>query len=316
MEAKIGMLGVINNLGKRTYSHNAGWTYVTRAILSERLNMKVDILSNSDSFENYSAIIINEGVNFKPGVFNFFGGAQEKQINALKRFSNYRGEVFHLNNYVDYTIPCKKRKDLSELSDLEFPSHKVIDISKYFESIIIGDSHSISAWEPGRTIKRMDGKTLNGALNIGLKNLIPSESQKNIQFYFGNIDVRFHFKRFGGASAIENIFERYSNQIRDLKNDGYTITLTQLIPIEDESRKIPNTGKYLGENFFGTQSERLEYVEHFNSLLDELSDELDLDVARWENLDYNGLSFDDMESRQSVHIRPSSYMNFDKLQIK
>jgi hypothetical protein len=309
---KIGMLGVLTNLGTRLYSHNAGWTYVTRSILSEKCGQEVDIVSNADDFDQYDVLIINEGANFKPGVFNFFGGAQDRQVQALKKFSSYKGNVFYLGDFADYTIPCKKRKDLSDISDLTFPEGKVIDISNYGDSIIIGDSHSISAWEPGKTINRLDGKTLNGALKIGLKNLIPSKYQNNIQFYFGNIDVRFHFKRFGGASAIVDIFERYVKQLKELKEEGYNITLTHLIPVEDESRKIPGTGKYLGENFFGSQQERLEYVEHFNSLIEQTAELLELKVARWYNLDYDGLSFDDMESRQSVHIRPSSYMHANK----
>lgn len=309
---KIGMLGVLTNLGTRLYSHNAGWTYVTRSILSEKCDQEVDIVSNTDDFDQYDVLIINEGANFKPGVFNFFGGAQDRQVEALKKFSSYEGNVFYLGDFADYTIPCKKRKDLSDISDLTFPEGKVIDISNYGDSIIIGDSHSISAWEPGKTINRLDGKTLNGALKIGLKNLIPSKYQNNIQFYFGNIDVRFHFKRFGGAGAIVDIFERYVKQLKELKEEGYNITLTHLIPVEDESRKIPGTGKYLGENFFGSQQERLEYVEHFNSLIEQTAELLELKVARWYNLDYDGLSFDDMESRQSVHIRPSSYMHANK----
>jgi hypothetical protein len=309
---KIGMLGVLTNLGTRLYSHNAGWTYVTRSILSEKCGQEVDIVSNTDDFDQYDVLIINEGVNFKPGVFNFFGGAQDRQVEALKKFSSYKGNVFYLGDFADYSIPCKKRKDLSDISDLTFPEGKVIDISNYGDSIIIGDSHSISAWQPGKTINRLDGKTLNGALKIGLKNLIPSKYQNNIQFYFGNIDVRFHFKRFGGAHAIVKIFDRYVKQLKELKEEGYNITLTHLIPVEDESRKIPGTGKYLGENFFGSQQERLEYVEHFNSLIEQTAELLELKVARWHNLDYNGLSFDDMESRQSVHIRPSSYMHANK----
>ncbi len=309
---KVGMLGVLTNLGTRLYSHNAGWTYVTRSILSERLGYNVDIVSNTDDFDKYDALIINEGANFKPGVFNFFGGVQDRQIDALKKFSAYKGNVLYLNDFADYTIPCKKRKDLSDYADLTFPKGRVIDITKYGDSVIVGDSHSISAWEPGRTINRLDGKTLNGALKIGLKNLIPTKDQKNVQFYFGNIDVRFHFNRFGGTDAIDEIFKRYADQLTDLKKEGYNITLTHLIPVEDESRKIPGTGKYLGENFFGSQVERLEYVKYFNNLIEQTAKSLDLKVARWTNLDYNGLSFDDMESRQSVHLRPSSYMYASK----
>lgn len=309
---KVGMLGVLTNLGTRLYSHNAGWTYVTRSILSERLSYDVDIVSNTDDFDKYDALIINEGANFKPGVFNFFGGVQDRQIDALKKFSAYKGDVLYLNDFADYTIPCKKRKDLSDYSDLTFPKGRVIDITKYGNSVIVGDSHSISAFEPGRTINRLDGKTLNGALKIGLKNLIPTKDQKDVQFYFGNIDVRFHFNRFGGVDAIHEIFKKYEDQLTDLKKQGYNITLTHLIPVEDESRKIPGTGKYLGENFFGSQTKRLEYVKHFNNLIEQTAKSLDLKVARWNNLDYDGLSFNDMESRQSVHIRPSSYMHASK----
>ena len=258
-------------------------------------------------------MIINEGANFKPGVFNFFGGAQDRQRDALKRFREYTGKVFYLNQEVDFSIPCKKRKDLTELSEFVFPKGNVIDITKYFKAIIIGDSHSISAWGPGRTIKRMDGKTLNGALKFGLKNLIPLEDQKDVQFYFGNIDVRFHFHRFGGEVAVNEILKRYYDQLVELKKDGYSITLTHLIPIENESRKIPGTGLYKGKGFYGTQQERSSYVKVFNKGLDTMAEELGLNVAKWDSLNYDELSFNDMESRQSVHIRPSSYMNASKI---
>ena len=309
---KIGMLGVVNNLGTRLYSHNAGWTHVTRNILSNISFYNIDLVSNNDDFDQYDTLIINEGVNFKPGVFNFFGGVQDRQLEAIKRFSNYSGEVLYLNQIADYTIPCKKRKDLSDYADLTFPKGRIIDITKRLNSIIIGDSHSVSAFKPGKTINRLDGKTLNGALKIGLENLIPGD-QKDVQFYFGNIDVRFHFKRFGGIKAIDSVINTYKEQLIDLKQKGYTITLTHLIPIEDESRKIPGTGKYLGQNFFGSKEERSDYVRYFNCLIDQLSEELQFNVEKWHNLDYNSLSFDDMESRQSVHIRPSSYMYFNQL---
>lgn len=304
---KIGMVGIINNLSTRSYSHNAGWTFVTSSILSTYFGENVDIVSNKDDLTAYDTLIINEGVNFKPGVFNFFGGVQDRQKEALKSFASYQGEVLYLNEFADYSIPCKKRKDLATLADLVFPKGEVLDLSKLSDSIIIGDSHSVSAFKPGRTILRLDGKTLNGALNIGLENLIPN-GQKDVQFYFGNIDVRFHIKRFGGTSALVDLFERYSDQVRGLARKGYSVTLTHLIPIESESRKIPGTGKYKGANFFGSRVERTSYVMLFNSLVDELAKELGLKVEKWNKLNYAELSFDDMEARQSVHLRPSSYM--------
>ena len=310
---KIGMLGIINNLSTRVYSHNAGWTLVTKKILSDYYRQEVDVVSNTDDFDQYDILIINEGVNFKPGSFNFFGGASNRQVKALKKLSSYYGRLLSLNHPVDYSIPCKKRKDLEECRDLKFPKCDVLDLTTLSDSIIIGDSHSISAFKPGRTIKRMDGKTLHGALKVGLENLIP-HGQKDVQFYFGNIDVRFHFHRFGGLRSVREILEEFRNQVTDLHHKGYKITLTHLIPPEDESRKIPSTGKYKGQNFFGSKAYRARYVLYFNFILDLIAKDLGLEVEKWHHLKIiDELSFDDMESRQSVHLRPSSYMYFKEI---
>ena len=96
---------------------------------------------------------------------------------------------------------------------------------------------------------------------------------------------------------------------------GFTLELQllHLIPIENESRKIPGTGLYKGKGFYGTQEERTGYVKIFNSGLDLIAEKLGFNVAKWDSLNYDELSFDDMESRQSVHIRPSSYMNASKI---
>ena len=54
-------------------------------------------------------------------------------------------------------------------------------------------------------------------------------------------------------------------------------------------------------------------MNYFNTCLNNLALAYGFDIARWDKLNYDELSFDDMESKQSVHLRPSSYMNFDKL---
>ena len=295
---KVGMLGVLTNLGTRLYSHNAGWTYVTRSILSERLGQNVDIVSNTDDFDKYDALVINEGANFKPGVFNFFGGVQDRQIDSLKKFSAYKGHVLYLNDFADYTIPCKKRKDLSDHADLTFPKGRVIDITKYGDSVIVGDSHSISAWEPSRTINRLDGKTLNGALKIGLKNLIPTKNQKNVQFYFGNIDVRHHLIRL--EASVKELADRYITEA-----SKYNAKIYELLPIEHESRKLPQSGYYKGQPYWGSWQQRTDIRNEFNDYI-----EKQYGIIIWTDKLLNKageLDFKYMEKPKSIHLSREFY---------
>jgi len=305
------MLGVVNNLSTRMSSHNAGWTYVTKSVLENYFNENIEILDNRNDLSSYDIIIINEGVNYKPFTFNFFGGVQQRQIDALINLSKYNGDLYSVNHEVDYNYLMNNRKDFKDYN-LNFKIPKVIDLSKTSNKLVLGDSHCLSVYKKGYSISRNDGKTLHGFLS----NSIQSYLHKNISeiiFYAGNIDIRFHVHRFGGKKAINDLCKKLYHQVKELIDKEIIVTLTHLIPSEDESRKIPGTGLYKGKKYFGTQIERLEYIRYYNSLIDRICNKLNIDCIRWD-FDYtNGLSFDNMEARQSVHIRPSSYKYISEL---
>lgn len=305
------MLGVVNNLSTRLNSHNAGWTLVCKNILERKFHDVVEVLDNRCDYEEYDAIVINEGVNYREGVFNFFGGVQPRQIDALIKLSKYKGKLYSVNNIVDYNALLSKRKELNSLQ-ITFAIPEVIGLCCVTNKMVLGDSHSLSIFRPGYSISRNDGKTLHGFLKNGISSYL-HEDTKEIIFYAGNIDIRFHVNRLGGKEAVKDLSLRLYDQLLDLQSNGIKVTLTHLLPIEDESRKIPGTGLYRGYGFYGSKEERTEYVIYFNSLLDRIAKKLNLDVITWD-FDYNeGLDFYHMEAKQSVHIRPASYKYIDEL---
>jgi len=68
-----------------------------------------------------------------------------------------------------------------------------------------------------------------------------------------------------------------------------------------------------GKSFYGTKEERTFYVKEFNKLLKRGCEHYGYDLIEWD-FDYEaGLSFECMESKQSVHLRPKSYKFLNEL---
>lgn len=299
---KIAMIGIVNNLSTRMTSHNAGWTFVTRSSLETYFNNKVEILHNASDYQDYDILIINEGVNYKQDVFNFFGGVQQSQIDSLIKFSNFKGKIYCVNIPIDYNVLINKRKELKQL-DLVFRKPDVINLSFISNKLVLGDSHSLSVYKKGYGISRNDGKTLHGFLKLGLNNFI-NEQIDDLIFYAGNIDIRFHLHKYG-EEGIDKLILELERQLLDLNLKS--ISLVKLIPIEDESRKLPGTGLYKGKPFYGSKQFRLDLVNCFNEKLSYICLKNNWNILSW-NFNPENLSFDFMEARQSVHLRPSSYM--------
>ena len=296
MKNKKAIVGLVSNPAKSLNSHNGGWTLVLRHLL------KADVLTEKDDWDKYDELILSEGINYKEGVFNFFGGVQDSFYVKLNKLNNFTGKVYCVNEMIDYNVVCSKRKDLKGYSCNKIP--KIIKLNELSNKLILGDSHTVSVFKPGYTIDRNDSQTLHGFLKKGLKSYI-SDDVDDLVFYAGNIDIRFHVHRFKGRDSVVDLIRELFKQLENLNIKN--ITLVSLLPIEDESRKIPGTGLYNKQPFFGSKEKRTYYVKEFNSLLKRGCDHYGYNLLTWD-FDYDeGLSFDDMESRQSVHLRPKSY---------
>ena len=294
---KTAIIGILNNPATSLNSHSAGMVH----IVSELFNATV--INENDNWDDYERLIIYHGVNFRPGSFNVIGGINDDVILRANKLTSFKGEVLSLDGFQlnDFSI---KRKlslfdDFKDISLVELPER---------DNLVIGDSHSLSVWpNSSYTIKRNDGKTLHGFLKLNLD----LYNYKDIIFYFCNIDLRFHLCRQNDPiSATKNLFDKYCEYA-----SKYNSTLTELLPIEATSRVIPKSGQYKGENFFGSWEQRNELRLLANNIMNSSG----IPIIKWPNTFINSLghlSFDVMEPKQSVHIRPKYYQrNLPKPQL-
>ena len=286
---KKGIVGILNNPAMSMNSHSAGMVDIVSKLFS------ADILTERDNWDEYDELIVYHGVNFRPGSFNIIGGINQDVLIRANKLSLFKGKLssldgFQLNEF------SQKRKIHSYNN---FENIDVIDLPQR-NNLVIGDSHSISVWpNENYAISRNDGKTLHGFLKLNMD----LSNYDHIIFYFGNIDLRFHLARQSNpVEATKDLFQRYCEYA-----SKYNSTIVQLLPIEEESRKIPKSGQYKGENFFGS----LQLRKELRLVANEIILGSGIDNIEWptEFLDQNGnLSFDIMEPKQSVHIRPAFYI--------
>jgi len=313
---KIALAGIVSNVVVSNFSHNGGWTKTIKSILEHKLNQSIDIINHKDNWNLYNLIILTEGVNYKEGSFNFFGGVQQDQITRLEKLSKFKGKLRSIEEVIDYNIVMNKRKELKNFN-WTYKVPKVIKLIKMSNKLVLGDSHSVSVFKEGYTISRNDGKTLKGFLNKGIKSYL-EEDTKELIFYAGNIDVRFHLfnprRPIPFKQKIDTLILEMSNQLLNLNLDK--VTCVKLIPIENIDRKIPKTGQLDNKNYYGSLQDRMQAVVYFNNKLEEMCNKNSFDILSWDFSYISPLPFEYMEARQSVHLRPSSYMFNKKEDVK
>jgi hypothetical protein len=293
---KTAIIGIINNPATSENSHSAGMNYIVSKLFD------APILNENEDWNDYDRLIIYHGVNFKEGSFNIIGGFSNDIFIRIKKLIDYKGEILTLDGFQLIDL-IKARKLYNYTYDKVFNSIKLPNKDK----LVIGDSHSISVWPNEEyTISRNDGKTLHGFLKLNLD----LSNYKEIIFYFGNIDIRFHLARQSNPiEATKDLFNHYCEYA-----SKYNCSLTQLLPIEDESRKIPSTGLYKGKPFYGG----IELRKELRNIANDIMKNSNLKFIEWPDyfVDINGnLKFDIMEPKQSVHIRPKYYQRNIKKQL-
>lgn len=309
MQDKLGVIGITTNPACRYYSHNAGWSAVMKKI-AEANGFEARILRNDDDWGLMDALLCCEGVNFRNGQWNLYGGVQQPLIERLGMYRDFPGDI-----YFYYPEPCPDYNDLMSTrkiqggGDLRIPEPFGILEA---EGLVIGDSHAISVYEENHEIYRMDGRLLFSMLRKGAKELFDrifwlGREWPHVRIYFGNIDARFHWVRLGLDEVdVYDLAMSLVSAARRLRERVDRVSLVHLLPIEDESRRIPMTGRYKGQRFFGTADERQHLVDYFNKTLSQCWD----DVLTWDHLKRTPegrLDFCHMEAKSSVHLAPHSY---------
>ena len=293
---KTGIIGILNNPAISENSHSSGMVNIVKHLFD------ADILTEKDDWSQYEKLIIYHGVNFKEGSFNIIGGLNDGVVKRAYMLQSFQGEVLTLDGFQLNQFGNKRKLN-------DFSSHKEFAKIKMpiKNKMVLGDSHSISVW-PGKEygIFRNDGKTLHGFLKLNLD----WSSYKHVIMYFGNIDLRFHLCRQPDpVEATKDLFTRYCEYA-----SRFNATITHLLPVEDESRVLPKTGQYKGQNFFGSMQQRKELRLIANKIMSSSG----LQVIEWPGFfcDEKGeLKFEIMEPRQSVHIKPKYYQTELKKQL-
>jgi len=301
---KAAVVGMLNNVGSSQSHHGGGYYHVMLNILKSEHPGDLDVNPDPSTWNEYERLYILEGVNYQENVFNFIGGPQPEHRAKLEAVANYKGLAIAVNVPIDLNV-FNKRFNI----DHQFTAINCIDFARLHanntKKLVRGDSHSLSAWRPGFGLDRTDGKTLFGFLKDA-DSLIKEWNQKydEVVLYFGNIDIRFHLMRQDNpAEAVGSLIRRYVEFAKKLNN----ATLVNLLPVEHESRKLPGTGLYLKQPYFGTRQERARLVDTANRIMNNSG----LKTLQWPNewIDEDGIKmFEYMEPKQSVHLKPKYYM--------
>jgi hypothetical protein len=300
---KFALVSIMGNVGTTFNSQGGGYGLIATKMMRDRYPTdQIDVNPDPATWHDYDHIFVCEGVNFVEGSFNVPGGPQQVHHDKMKAMGGYQGGVTFINQKFDFET-FNKRIDIKYA---EFPQGEVLDLflveGIVKEKCVIGDSHALSVWRPGFGLDWTAGRTLHGFLKRNTPEQLNEKYEETV-LYFGNIDLRFHLMRQEDpVGATVDLFTRYVEFAKQLNN----VTLVELLPVEHESRKIPGTGLYKKQPFFGTREERMKLREVANKIINESG----LKVIQWpqEWIDEDGTKMlDILEQKQSVHLRPKNY---------
>lgn len=301
--AKYALVSMMGNVGSTLNSQGGGYGLIATRMLKDKYpEDQIDVNPKPSTWTDYDKIFICEGVNFVEGSFNVPGGPQKEHYEKMKVMGGYTKDVVFVNKLFDF----EKFNKRIGIQYAEFPKGELINlfISTGLESrkCAIGDSHALSVWRSGFGLDFTAGRTLHGFMKRRTPEEINEKYDETV-LYFGNIDLRFHLMRQEDPiSATIDLFTKYVEFAKQLKN----CTLVELLPVEHESRKIPGTGLYKKQPFFGTREERMRLRKVANKIMNESG----LNVIRWpdEWIDQDGTKMlDILEQKSSVHLRPKNY---------
>ena len=301
----VGLVSMMGNVGTTLNSQGGGYGLIqTKMLFDEHPHDTVDVNPPPSMWGNYDLLYICEGVNFVAGSFNVPGGPQPLHTEKMKAIAEFKGELRYSNSLFDFNKFNQRLK-----VEGTFPETNTISWYNTFfahglqsRKAVIGDSHALSVWKPGHSLDFTAGRTLHGFLKRESVEQIDNRFDE-VTLYFGNIDLRFHLMRQENPQqATADLFNKYVAFARELNK----ATLVELLPVEHESRKIPGTGLYKKQPFFGTRSERMQLREIANEIINNSG----LEVIQWptEWIDEDGTKMlDILEMKQSVHLRPKHY---------
>jgi len=256
------------------------------------------------------------------GTLNLFGGMKNYgSIDNLIAYSYFTGTVYSMGiKHPVYSEMLMKRivdgvhQDWHNVNwdNLKRIEQTAITVNRFIDhpNVVAGDSHAICMYRRGWNCNSVPFKTLHGALNQGLETFLYKQDLENVEFYFGNIDIRHHLCRQDNPyRATEELVERYVEQLNRISVNVDSVGVYEPLLIENESRVLPKTGNYKGTPFFGSWKLRNECRLIFIMTLKDLC-KGKVRLIKWTDHMANAageLDFQYMEKPKSVHLSRDSY---------
>lgn len=294
------------------------------------VNMTLDFYHKD--FNKFDELYIYHGSDWS-GHLNLFGGLREfPYIDNFINFSKFKGKVYSLMiphpDYkadLDHKMKLVKEKgktynpmwDEVDWANLQrmISTAEVVNPNELilYDKAAMGDSHAICMYRPGWMLNSVPFKTLYGAIAMGLTKFFPTDKVKfkQLEYYFGNIDIRHHLmRRPNPEEATRDLVKSYFMECRAVAEvTGAEIKVYEPLPIENERRPIPKTGWYEGTPFYGPWEHR-DTIR--NVFIDQAIKEQGNGVTlfRWTDKLKNNkgeLDFKYMEKPQSVHLSREFY---------
>lgn len=310
------------NISTKVYSHKSAQAFIY-ADMIKQLGNSVDIQHGDiKNYNSYDIMYVYHGNDFF-GSLNLFGGLKGfGGLNELIEFSKFKGKVVSLGiEFPEYHEMIKSRfkndvpekwyeVDLDNIERMYKEAEHVVHFNNSTK-LVAGDSHAICMYRPGWIVNSVPFKTLSGALKMGLNHFTVDylPDVKEVELYFGNIDIRHHLCRLGSPNeTVPPLVKAYVEAANNLPVEK--VSIYEPLPIEDESRKIPKSGHYKRQPFWGTWAERNLAKDIFLLELEEQTVKNRVEIKYWTNYltDTSGkLDFKHMEKPRSVHLSRGSY---------
>ncbi len=310
-------------IAKRVASHRGAQGVMYGSMIGEKYGeCDVNYGGEIEDHNEYDSLWVYHGNDWSGGI-NMFGGVYGfPYVQNTVNFSKFKGRVYSIaidfppyHEMVKSKLESAKKEVQPEWHDVDldnlermFNEAETIKYPNPTRKLVIGDSHSICMYRPGWTVNSVPFKTLNGALNDGLSTYIDLDVDE-VECYFGNIDIRHHVCRLDIDPIA--LADRYIEEVKQLPVPA---KIYELLPIENESRKIPQSGYYKGKPFYGTWQERTDARNKFNDRI-----ESKYGLIRWTDhlLNEQGeLDFACMEKPQSIHLSREFYPHWNGLAPK
>mgnify|MGYP006079531755 CR=1 FL=1 len=314
----------ISNIPVNEKSHVHGWTQIWRDQTGSAINHKC-----TPAIKSFDTVYIDHGANFG-GTLNLFGGAAKEVFDRINLVASCPNIVSLDHDMPDYGEMLKKRIganttyegiteewcDMLSARLANIPSlkqHNLDTVYQNLEGITVGDSHTSAFSHRTDMVYRNDGKTLHGALKTGLRSLFRGESPfGRVTLCLGSIDIRHHILRHSDF-VLENLIREYVAQGSALEMSyNCKVSYAAPVPVEFEGRRIPKSGFYKKEPFFGSQQERSDLTKRF---IDELNtqsgNKVIMPPADWYTMNPELYAKTYMEHGSSFHIAPPFYRRND-----